>query len=105
MSTKFETLCNQVAERYGLQEPMFFTDNQKQDPFEDDGNLHVMRRGLRAVFGIGDEVPSEEYNHLTRCILTDLGLEKKINDRVLLEEEDGDEYEDEYCSHCGRGGY
>lgn len=102
--TKFEKDCRVIAERHGLDEPLFWpVEGKTAEPFEDDGNLHVEKQGTHAAFGIGQDISGAEYNRLARLVMTDLGMAKKINDRVLVEEEDDED--DERCPCCGRGQY
>lgn len=92
--TKFEKLCREVASATGI-DVDFYEDRRPADVFEDDGTLHVMYRGLRAVFdvGSGQSLTGEEQNTRTRLILEK--LDRPVTDRVLVEEyEDDDEETD-----------
>lgn len=92
--TKFERLCRDVAESTGI-DVLFFEDKRPADTFEDDGTLHVMYRGLRAVFdvGSGQSLTGEEQNARTRMILEK--LDRPVTDRVLVEETGDDDEEDD----------
>lgn len=75
-----------------------------QEPFEDDGYLHVMKGKERACFDVGggQSLCGKQQNERARAVLTALGMARKITPRVLVEEAD-DEDEDGHCPHCGRG--
>lgn len=97
--TAFEKRCQEVADKMDV-EVTFYRDKEPfQDPFEDDGNLHVISRGSRAAFSIGQDTPAAIHNEKTRAILTALGMEKKIGERVLVDETEED---DDCCPECGR---
>jgi hypothetical protein len=84
--TAWEKKCESVAEAAGTS--VYFPDfevSTRNDCFEDDGALHVHVKGkLWAVFTIGQDTPAKEANEMTRKIMTGLGLEKKISERVLV---------------------
>lgn len=97
--TKFETECRKVSEATGI-EVTFHPDKEKSDPVQDDGTLHITKRGLRACFdvGLGQGATGKYQNERTRAILSALKMEDCINDHVLVDEEDEDE---NVCPHCG----
>jgi hypothetical protein len=101
MKTKFEIECQKIADTLNLGDVLFFADECKEPPFEDDGSLHVIKRGMRACFDVGDgqRRDGKSQNEFTRAVLTALKMERFINDRTLVEENDED---DETCPHCGR---
>lgn len=84
--------------------------DEKDDAFEDDGNLHVTKHGLHVVFGFGQDTPGKEANEKIRAILSALGMKRRIGERTLVEEEceecDGegyttcDQYHDHPCGNC-----
>jgi hypothetical protein len=81
---------------------MFIATRESDDEFEDDGTLHVVRHGTRAVFDVsnGQTDNTKAQNEKTRQIMKALGAEKKLSSRVLMDEsEDEDE---EVCECCGR---
>lgn len=101
----FEKKCRQVEEVTGVELFMIYDEPKSNYCYEDDEVLHVCKGTERACFSVGaDHISGAEQNERTRQVLTALGLEKKITDRVLVEE-DEDEDEDEYCPHCGRSGW
>jgi hypothetical protein len=76
------------------------TDPKSDDQYEDDGNLHIEKAGIHICFGIGQDLPSAEYNRQARLVMETLGMKRKISERVLVEEDD--ENDENYCSKCGR---
>jgi len=101
MKTKFEIQCEGVAEKHGV-DVIFFDDIRKMSALEDDGNLHVIKRGLRACFGIGQDEKISIYNEKTEGILTDLGMGKFIGPNVLLEDECPHGCDEQGCrGECG----
>lgn len=102
--TAWQKNCERVAADANTS--VYFPDSEvseQTDCFEDDGALHIQIKGKhRACFHIGQDTEPKEANELTREIMKGLGLEKKISDRVLIEETEDEG--DDYCSHCGRGG-
>lgn len=101
MATKFERDCLKVSEQTGI-EVEFYPNEKGSGCFEDDGYLHIIKSHIRAVFSVIDD-DAVTQNNRTRKVLTALGMTKSITDSVMVAEEDEDE--DDYCSHCGRGGY
>lgn len=101
--SKFEKLCREVSEKTDI-EVIFFDDEHASDAHEDDGNLHVTRRGLMACFDVGggQELSASRQNDRTRTVLRGLGMESAINEHTLVDETEDDEDDDEYCPHCGR---
>jgi hypothetical protein len=89
-----------VSEKLGI-EVYFYYNEKGSDVFEDDGFLHIYKNMVRAVFTIGQDLPAKEANERTRAILTALGMEKKITQRVLVDEID----ETDCCDTCGRCGF
>lgn len=87
--------CEKVSDQILDDEPLFFTIDEADDAFEDDGCLHVTKHGLRAVFGIGEDTPGKSANEKIRAILTALGMKRKISKRSLVEEE---------CEECDSTG-
>lgn len=103
MAKTFTQQCQTIADDLGF-EIDFFQDEKYQEPFCDDGVLHVVNRtGMRACFRIGEDTSAIDWNIAARKILTALGLESKIGKHVPEDEKVEDA--DEYCSHCGRGQY
>lgn len=96
--TKFETECRKVSENTGI-DVMFFPDKGKSDLTQDDGTLHITKRGLRACFdvGRGQSATGKEQNERTRAILSALKMEDCINNRVLVDEDE----DENVCPHCG----
>jgi hypothetical protein len=83
----------------------FFTDANSPDAFEDDGNLHIRRYGLRAVFDVshGQLSTPTEQNERTRTVFAYLGMEIKKPARVLVEDpEEAEENGPAPCPRCGR---
>jgi uncharacterized Zn-finger protein len=81
---------------------MFFTDAKSPDIFEDDGNLHVRRFGMRAVFDVGKSqtATAKEQNERTAAVLAALSVAGKAKaDRVFV---DADDEGDDACPSCGR---
>jgi hypothetical protein len=101
-TTQFERDCRAVAEETGI-EVDFFYNEKGSDCYEDDGNLHIHKSGMRAVFNVGHngDLPGAEQNERTRKVLNALGMGKKISDRVLVTEE-AEEDDDDVCGECGR---
>lgn len=85
--TKFEHDCERVAERCEIT-VMFVHGEPYQKPFEDDGALHVVRRGVRAVFDVsrGQDAGPAEQNAMTRMVMDDMGMAHHVGPRVLVEE-------------------
>jgi len=99
--TKFEKQCNEVSEKLNV-DVIIWNKETSQEPFEDDGNLNITKRGIRACFdvGCGQSLGGKEQNERTLAVLNALGITKFANDRVLVEEHD-DDCDDE-CPHCGQ---
>lgn len=74
----------------------FYVEKRPDDAFEDDGTLHVIKYGIRAVFSIGQDTPGRESNEKTRAILAALGMKRKIGKNTLVAEE---------CETCDGSGY
>jgi hypothetical protein len=98
--TKFEIQCEEVAEKTGVSFYSPYNDkNMKTNAFEDDECLHIHKRGVHACFTVGgDNYTGKQQNERTRAVLTALGLEKLITERVLTDETE----EEDECSYCGR---
>jgi hypothetical protein len=97
--SKFELRCEKAAESIGV-EVEFEPDPSMDSVFEDDGALHIRVGGRRAIFIVN---PTQDesaviQNARTRKIMEDLGVKRKINERVLVDEEE----DAECCSECGR---
>jgi hypothetical protein len=93
--------CEAVAGKLGLGVEFYEDGPRPADCLQDDGTLHVSNAaGFRACFDVshGQSSDGKEQNECTRAVLTALGMEKKITDRVLVEEEE----KDAYCPHCCR---
>ena len=100
---QFMRKCNKAA--VAGETSVFFVDDrpaEENSQYEDDGALHVKFGGCRAVFDVGDGQSNSgaEQNRKTRLVMEALGMKRKINDNVLVEECDDDE--DDVCPHCGR---
>ena len=85
----FKKRCESVADQIGVTVD-FFKDSHQQEPFEDDGNLHIVRNGLRACFDVGNGQSNtgKKQNVLSEHILAALGIKSYIRNRVLVEEDD-----------------
>lgn len=95
--TKFERDCQKVADDLGI-EVDFYRNESGSDCYEDDGVLHIRKRGIRAAFSVdASQDDATEQNERTREILTALNMANKITDRVLVEEED-----EQVCPCCGQ---
>lgn len=96
---KFQVQCEAIAEELGIH-VMFFPDSPSK-PCEDDGNLHITKRGLRACFGVGlgQSLGPKEQNANSQLVLDALGITKFDKSAVMLDET---EDEDDECPHCGR---
>ena len=95
----FVKQCQAVADDIGIH--VWFTeDTSDHTAFEDDGSLHVVRYGTRAMFDVSNSQNDEPVaqNEKTRKVLTALGIEPSY--RTLVEEYDdydlGPEDPDEY---------
>lgn len=97
----FERRCNKAAEDVGVT-VFFVLDEPTRPPFEDDGSLHVIHRGTRAIFdvGWGQSLEGKEQNEHTKKVLIALGMEKSIGESTLVEEEE--ENDGDRCPHRGR---
>jgi hypothetical protein len=99
----FRRKCERVSEATGI-DVIFFDDPPgNPDVFEDDGNLHIrLASGLRACFGVdpAQDGSGAGQNAKTRKVMEALGMKRKITDRVLVEEDDDEDYV-ERCPHCG----
>jgi len=98
---KFERDCAKVAETTGISVNFFGAPKgQKQSFYEDDGSLHLHKRGGWACFDVGNgqSLSGKEQNERTRKIMEALGL--PITDRVLVDETEDEE--DDECPCCGR---
>src|SRR5579864_2056706 len=97
--TKFETACNAVSEKLGI-DVMFFDDETGSSVVEDDGNLHITRRGKRACFDVGNgqSLNGKQQNERAKKILAELGIEATKD--ALVDETD-DEDDENTCSCCG----
>lgn len=97
---RFQLQCEAVSEKTGIN-VMFLDDNQNSEPCEDDGNLHIIKHGLRACFDVGREqcASGKEQNERTRKVMTELGMEKQITDMVLVDEQE--DCDDDECPCCG----
>lgn len=98
MKNKFEQLCEKVSEDLDIG-VLLHGKEKGSGCFEDDGNLHIHHRGVRVSFDVGNgqSASGAEQNARTRKVLTALGMESKITDRVLVEEV---EETDEDCDNC-----
>ena len=101
--TKFEKLCEEVSDKTGVELfDVCETGRVKLDAFEDDECLHIDKRGLHACFSVGGgNYSPRQQNERTRAVLTALGLQKLITDRVLVEEpvECDDDNDGPHCGH------
>jgi hypothetical protein len=95
--TKFEKKCREVSEKLDIS-VMLFQNKAPFKPYEDDGNLHIYKRGEHASFDVGggQNLPGDKQNERTRSIMKELGL--AVTDSCLVEDND----EEEDCPHCGR---
>ena len=77
--TKFEKLCTKVGESLGI-DVIFFYEQRPDEPNEDDGNLHITKLGVRAVFdvGRGQDAEAAEQNDRTEAVLKALNMEHAI---------------------------
>jgi hypothetical protein len=98
--TKFERSARRVAKELGYEGDDFhFADNTRKndDAYEDDGTLHIEKRGEWCYFHIGQDYPARVWNEKVTEILTAMGLAKMIGPRCLQEPDE----EDDECPHCG----
>jgi len=98
-TTKFEKQCEEVSAKLGYGEVMFFEEDRRCKPFEDDGNLHVTKGRRRAVFdvGAGQSLRGKDQNERARKVLFELGIPANEDCFVIEECE-----KDDYCPYCGR---
>jgi hypothetical protein len=103
MAVSFRLLCEQAGALID-DTPMFCEGENGTDVFEDDGYLHVRRRGTRAVFNVskGQTLNGEEQNKRTVIVMEALGMKSKIDERVLVDEEPDEEENEGFCPACGR---
>ena len=83
----------------------WYIDDRDDDAFEDDGCLHIIRKGIRACFDVGDcqLLKPREQNENAQEVLDYLKLDDFDHKRVFIEEpEEEDDEEDEICPHCGQ---
>ncbi len=102
--SKFEKQCDEVAAKTGVDFYIPWTDEvMKLDVHEDDGNLHIHKRGVHACFdvGKGQSLCGKEQNERTRAVLMALNLAKHIGPKSLMEEADPND-EDDICPCCER---
>lgn len=101
---KFEKQCREVAAKLDIG-VLFFDGESGSSVFEDDGNLHVRRRGFRASFDVGNCQVREgaEQNQWTKQVLHELGIKltPEVERNALVEEHEEDD-DDGCCPHCGR---
>lgn len=98
--SKFETQCEKVSEDTGI-DVMFFDDDTNPAPCEDDGNLHITKRGLRACFdvGMGQNATGKVQNERAKKVLEALKITKFKPEMVFVDETEDD---DDECPCCGR---
>ncbi len=95
----FRRKCLKVSESTGI-EVSFCDDDRKQEPHEDDGTLHITKDGLRACFWVCSDVPAVQ-NERAVEVMTAMKMEKKITDRVLVEDDEDSNDLGDRCPHCG----
>lgn len=84
--SKFQQQCINVSEETGIGVTLYHDERgEKDDAFEDDGTLHIRKRGIRACFNVVAS-SSLEQNDDTREIMGLLRLE--VSDSVLADETD-----------------
>ena len=85
--TAWEKKCEKAADDAGVK-VLFFADIDisESDQYEDDGTLHVVRKGGQRASFLLEDMPAKKYNAKTIAIMTALGLAKKIGPRVLVDE-------------------
>lgn len=88
--TKFQIVCEAVAETTDVG-VMFVPDSTLSKPYEDDGTLHITKRGMRACFdvGRGQSLSGAEQNKRAVAVLSALGLPK--TEDTMVDEEEGDD--------------
>lgn len=94
--TKFEKQCNEVADLFDLGEVLFFPDKgRKHEVFEDDGTLHVVRRGQRACFDVsnGQNASARRQNEVTRKVLAALEIELSPKEEIYVFQKEDDQEE------------
>ncbi len=76
MKTGFQMLCENISAETEI-EVSFYPDTNAQEPFEDDGNLHVVREDVRAVFDVGNgqSLSPSKQNARAKRILRKLKLQ------------------------------
>ena len=76
---------------------MFFHESCGTDVFEDDGNLHIEHRTVRACFDVGQcqTLSGKEQNKNTTDILTALNVPFIVGRALVEEHEEDGESEDE----------
>ena len=99
---RFRKKAIAAAKKFLGDEIMEFPHNGPDSAYEDDGNLHVCKHGLRICFGIGEDVPGKEFNQKVVQILTALSMKRHITIRALTEEECG-ECDGEGHTTCNEG--
>jgi hypothetical protein len=92
----FPQQCQAIAEATGFEVTLIRDVACKPCAFEDDGFLHIVRRGIRAAFWVSHDDPSVQ-NENVRDILRRLKIKPTIE--TLVEE---DEQDNDCCPHCGR---
>lgn len=103
--TQFEKLCREAVERLGLDDVIFFSAaGEKPDVVEDDGTLHVTRRGQRACFDVSNNQndSARVQNKKTLSVLKALDI--KLTDKQLLRvlvKDTQDDGERDCCERCG----
>lgn len=95
----FRKKCEKVAEEMGIEVDFHDDSPAKSDTYEDDGTLHIRRRGLRAAFDVsnGQALDGKSQNENTRKVLVALGMAALIGGQTMV-----DDVEEDECPHCGR---
>ena len=104
---KFLNACHLAAEIIGrdIDENLTWAvESKKTSTAEDDGILHVEKRGLHVCFDIGQDRPLKEQNERMTKVLTYLGLmkfaDKCLHSKADVEAEEAEERGE--CCECGR---
>lgn len=72
---EFQRACESISETLYV-DVSFYPEDIGQDPYEDDGLLHITKCGLRAVFDVGNgqSLTASRQNKRARAVLTALNL-------------------------------
>ncbi len=89
----FREQCEEVADALSI-DVVFFNETRPSTVFEDDGALHIVRRGVRACFGVENDDPQLQNEKASRVLA---GLKIPETKAAFVDEDD----ERDCCPHCG----